>query len=268
LELFLANLKEFEKNFKQHVLTNSESLLGKSHKSMEVIEALYNEMLKYPNIPNTTNKDYSRAPTLRIKIPCYNGVWNCLLCDDNGRKIFPNPAKPNISPLDIIKRASNVITIIQCNGIYIINGKFGVTWKLTQAVVQSPKPTLYEECFIKIKPADKEKLKVEQKVEDLDEDIGEIDDVENVAITIVDTSSPSSSTKKPEDFVDDSDDEQDEKNAENTKVSTETLPDEEDNEEQEQEQELLPAKEEVIPPAPVEDTGSTKKKVNRRAKKE
>lgn len=259
-ELFLANLKNFENHFKQHVLTNSESLLGKAHKSMEVIEALYNEMIKYPNIPGTTNKDYSRAPTIRIKIPCYNGVWSCLLCDDNGRKIFPNPSKPNITPLDIIKRASNVITIIQCNGIYIINGKFGVTWKLIQAVVQSPKPTLYEECYIKIKPADKEKLKVEKAV-DIDEDIGEIDDdAENVAITIVDTTSVEA---KPDNFVEDSDDEED-KEVENTKVTA----DDEEVDEETQETETLKEEEIQVPVTVAVEETSTKKKVNRRKPKE
>jgi hypothetical protein len=58
---------------------------------------------------------------------------------------------------------------MQCGGLWFANGKFGVTWKLAQAVVQRPKPSLLDECLIKLKPSDKAKLKAQNPV-DLDEE--------------------------------------------------------------------------------------------------
>jgi hypothetical protein len=72
------------------------------------------------------------------------------------------------------------MTLIQFAGIWFVNGKFSASWKLVQAVVQKPKPTLQGQCFLKLKTQDKEKLKNQQVVED------DIDDT--VASTIVEDS--------------------------------------------------------------------------------
>ena len=71
--------------------------------------------------------------------------------------------------------------LIQFAGIWFVNGKFSASWKLVQAVVQKPRATLQGQCFIKLKPVDKEKLKTQVVAED------EVD--ENVASSIVDDSS-------------------------------------------------------------------------------
>ena len=39
-----------------------------------------------------------------------------------------------------------------CGGIWFANGKFGVTWKLIQAMVQKPRAQLSGKCFLKSKP--------------------------------------------------------------------------------------------------------------------
>jgi hypothetical protein len=64
-----------------------------------------------------------------------------------------------LTPLDFIKKGTNLAVIITCGGLWFANGKFGVTWKLAQAMVQKPKPSLLDECLIKLKPTDKARLK-------------------------------------------------------------------------------------------------------------
>jgi hypothetical protein len=51
--------------------------------------------------------------------------------------------------------------LLQCGGLWFVNGKVSITWNLKQAIVQKPKTSAIAEgtCFLKIKPADKEKLK-------------------------------------------------------------------------------------------------------------
>lgn len=154
---FLKNMQEFEAKIKSDALTYSKDWFGKVHSSPDVIDALYTPMLKYSKDKFTGNPDYSKPPVLRVKIPLWEGVWKVLICDEDGNKLFPG--EPNKTPLDFIKKGTNVAVIIQCGGLWFANGKFGVTWKLAQAVVQKPKTSLTEECFIKLKPSDKAKLK-------------------------------------------------------------------------------------------------------------
>jgi hypothetical protein len=51
--------------------------------------------------------------------------------------------------------------LLQCGGLWFVNGKVSITWNLKQAVVQKPKTSALAEgtCFLKPKAADVEKLK-------------------------------------------------------------------------------------------------------------
>ena len=126
-------------------------------------------MLKYSKDKFTGEPDLTKAPTLRVKLPLWEGVWKCLVCDEDNNKLFPGAS--GVSPLDFIKKGTNLAIIMQCGGIWFANGKFGVTWKLVQAVVQNPKPSLLDECLIKLKPSDKAKLKAAAPVEEDDNDV-------------------------------------------------------------------------------------------------
>jgi hypothetical protein len=155
-DAFLRNIQALEAKVKADALTNSKDWFGKQHTSPEVIDALYSPMLKYSKDKLTGNPDLTKAPTLRVKIPQWEGVWKCLICDEDGQKLFPG--EPTKTPLDFVKKGTHLAVIMQCGGIWFANGKFGVTWKLAQAVVQRPKGSLLDECLIKLKPSDKARL--------------------------------------------------------------------------------------------------------------
>jgi len=178
-DAFLGNMVDLEAKIKADALTNSKDWFGKVHSSPDVIDALYTPMLKYIKDKLTGNPDLTKAPTLRVKLPLWEGVWKCLICDEDGNKLFPG--EPTKTPLDFIKKGTNLAVIMQCGGLWFANGKFGVTWKLAQAVVQRPKGSLTDECLIKLKPSDKAKLKA-APAPDAD------DDDEPVSSTVVDDS--------------------------------------------------------------------------------
>jgi hypothetical protein len=96
---------------------------------------------------------------MRVKIPIWENVWKCEIYDEDGNKLFPSLDSSVLSPIDFIQKGTNVAVLMQCGGIWFANGKFGVTWKLLQAVVQKPRASLTGQCFIKLKASDKEKLK-------------------------------------------------------------------------------------------------------------
>jgi len=170
-EMFLKNMRAFEQKIKDSALTNSKEWFGKVHKNAEVVDALFTPMLKYSKDKVTGEQDLTKAPVLRVKIPIWENIWKVEIYDEDENKLFPNTTNPCVSPLDFLSKGTNIAVIIQSGGLWFANGKFGITWKLVQAVVQKPKATLTGKCFLKMKPADKEKMKLAPTPEpEMDED--------------------------------------------------------------------------------------------------
>ena len=149
LTQFLDNMKKFEQKIKDDAFTYSKEWFGKQHKSAEVVEALYSPMLKYSKDRSTGEPDLCKPPSLRVKIPLWEGVWRCEIYSEDGTKLFPN--EEGTTPVELIPKATQVSVLMTCGGIWFANGKFGVTWKLVQAMVQKPRATLSGQCFLKIK---------------------------------------------------------------------------------------------------------------------
>ena len=61
----------------------------------------------------------------------------------------------DITRLEIWQITLNLI--LKCVSVWLINGKFGVTWRQVQAVVQ-PKATLKGKCHIQLSISDKESM--------------------------------------------------------------------------------------------------------------
>jgi hypothetical protein len=159
IEAFLKNMKALEDKIKADALLYSKEWFGKVHKSAEVVEALWSPMLKYTRNKLSGEPDFNKPPSLRVKVPFWEGVWKCEIYDEDDNKLFPNLQNPSVTPLDFLQKGVNVACLLQCGGLWFANGKFGVTWKLVQAIGQKPRASLSGQCFIKLKKADKEKLK-------------------------------------------------------------------------------------------------------------
>ena len=160
-KLFLNNLIAFENKIKVDALKNCKEWLGKpDNTKMETLEAMFSPLVKYPKNKETLEIEYNKAPTLNVKLPFYEGKWtNIEIFDEDRNKIFPS-SNPAVSPLTLLLKGSTIACLLQCGGIWVASGKFGVTWKLIQAVIQKPKNALVEgQCYVNISPATQEKLK-------------------------------------------------------------------------------------------------------------
>jgi hypothetical protein len=95
----------------------------------------------------------------------------------------------------LIAKGSHIAVSIQCGGIWFANGKFGVTWKLFQAIVK-PKMSLKGKCHIKLD--DDEKTKIVAQVIPTDVD-GDADggDHDNVSAIIEDDDEDEVATPAP-----------------------------------------------------------------------
>ena len=148
-------------------------------------------MLKHQNIKGTREPDMTKQPTLSLKLPQWEGEWKTEIYNEDGIMLCPNKTNKSITPLDYLKKLTQVACVIQCGGIWFTNGKFNVTWKLLQAVVQNPKPTIQGTCQIKLKPSDKGLGNT------ADEEEGETNEDETEAIGIVEDSDAEAETEQP-----------------------------------------------------------------------
>jgi len=192
---FIANMAAFEKKIKEDAIANSKEWFSKPKMTADAVDALWTPVLKYPKNKETLEADMTRAPTLKVKLPFWDNTWKELeLYDTDMQPIFPDPMNPALSPKDLIAKGSHIAVSIQCGGIWFANGKFGVTWKLFQAIVK-PKMSLKGKCHIKLD--DEEKTKMVAQVVPTDVD-GDDDDHENDTVSaIIEDDDDESATPAP-----------------------------------------------------------------------
>jgi len=159
-EAFLNSMRALEAKVKADAMTYSKEWFGKVITSPDVMDEKFNVLLRHPKIKGTLEPDLSKAPTMTIKIPCWSGVWKSQIFDEDGEPLYINgKTNTHLNPLEFIKSKSQVICLIECGGLWFVNGKVSITWNLKQAIVQKPKSSMEGKCFLKPKAADMEKLK-------------------------------------------------------------------------------------------------------------
>ena len=162
-DAFLESMRILEAKIKADALTYSKEWFGKTITSPDVMDEKFNVMFRYPKKEKGSIEcDYTRPPTISVKVPCWKGVWQPEIYDEEGNSLFlKGQSPPHVTPLDFLKPKTHVICLIQCGGLWFINGKVSVTWNLKQAIVQKPKTSSFVEgtCFLKPKTADVERLR-------------------------------------------------------------------------------------------------------------
>lgn len=156
-------LVAFEAGLKQKVMEFSKEWLGKTLKSEEMVDMIWSPMLKYPKNKETKEPELHRPPTLNVKLPCFEGKWSSEVYDDEKNMLYPNPEDPSLTPVNFITRGTNMVTIIQFGGLWIVGGKIGTTWKLVQTVVRQQITTIQGTCHIDMDEG--EKVQLEKKVD-------------------------------------------------------------------------------------------------------
>lgn len=166
-QAFLTSMRALEAKVKADAMAHSKEWFGKVISSPDVMEEKFNIMLRHPKIKGTQEPDVTKAPTLTVKIPCWSGVWKPEIYDENGEGLYINGSVNNhLTPLEFLKPKTHVICLLQCGGLWFVNGKVSITWNLKQAIVQKPKETA-KGCLLRPNVADKEKLRALPPPEDV-----------------------------------------------------------------------------------------------------
>jgi hypothetical protein len=144
----LEHFKAIEEGVLRAALENSMKWFGKKY-TKEVLLALWSPMLKYPKDKATGEPNLAAAPGLKVKLPFWEGVPKFEIYDEDSNLVFPN--QTGKTAVDLVEKGLSVHTLVQCGGIWIAGGKFGMTWKAVQIVIPKPKPSIMGTCFLKKK---------------------------------------------------------------------------------------------------------------------
>jgi hypothetical protein len=173
---FLQAMVAFEKKLKADALTNSKDWFARPKMTPDAVDALFTPVLKYPTDKVTCEKDQSKAPTMKIKVPFWNNNWEGVeVYDADKVSLYPS-SNPSVSPKDLITKMSHVVTMVQCGGVWFANGKFGVTWRLVQGIVQ-PKLSMRGRCHLSLTPSETVKLQTEAEKQEQQQQFCDDDDV-------------------------------------------------------------------------------------------
>lgn len=141
-----ATMAEMEEKIIQDAFTNSRDWFGKKYNSIDVVRELWTPILKFPKNKEDGSMDTTRAPTIKVKLPFWDGAAKFDLFDINSHSIYPN--ENGDTPDVLVQKGSNVYCVLMCGGIWFASGKFGVTWKLNQAIVKPPEAFEKGKCYV------------------------------------------------------------------------------------------------------------------------
>ena len=169
-DAFLAKLLAFENQILEDSVKNSELWWGEK-KSLEICRDRFFPFVKYSKNKDTKKIDYSKPPTFRPKVTCYDNKWGLEIYDTNTNLIFPcendSSGLPK-TPMEFVPKLSRVACGIQCTGIWIGGKGFGASFKIFQCIVKPVEIVKVSGtgiCQFQLSDDDRSDVKVEPTVE-------------------------------------------------------------------------------------------------------
>jgi hypothetical protein len=137
---FHDKFKELEQSIIDGGHKNCAAWLKKDPKtSKEVIEALFNPILKVSKDKESGMPDGKWPPIMKLKVPRRDGTWEFKLFDKDGTEYKINDTEEPVDVEELFVKNTRVRCIIQCVGLWIASGNYMCQWKVTRAEVDVPK---------------------------------------------------------------------------------------------------------------------------------
>ena len=137
---FHDKLVELDKKIMSDAMKNSVLWFKKKNLTQDVIESLYTPMVKVSTDKETGEPNGKYAPTFGFKINKRNHSVQCK-CFTMDKSIMNTDDKEQGDYVDLetkFKKGTKIKMLLACNGIWIVNGKFGCTWKAEQIRINPP----------------------------------------------------------------------------------------------------------------------------------
>lgn len=162
---FLKKLKDFENQILDDAVKYSDAWFGEEL-SREVVKHNFFPFIKYSKDKLTKKIDTSKPPSLRARVPCYNGKWDIEIYDTKAERIFPSD-NDTLTPMDFVPKLSNVACVIQCGGLWFGGKGWGITWRVKQIVVKPREVvSIFGKCHVSLSTEDIETMEKAPVVSD------------------------------------------------------------------------------------------------------
>lgn len=129
---FHENMEAIDKLLIENGVKNSMTWFKKKKTNEDVMSALYNPIVKKSKDKETGEIDGRYPDTIRLKLPFRDGEPKFDIMDMDG-----NPIK-NKDPEKLFVKGANLKAIVRSGGVWIVGGKYGVTWTVEKIRVDAP----------------------------------------------------------------------------------------------------------------------------------
>ena len=132
-------LSEVSEAVKKQAMKDSLAWFKKKSLTEEQINMLYKDHIKRYVNKETGEEDGKFPDTVKFKLPYYNEAFQCKAYDHN---------KEPVEIKESISKGCKIKALIQCTGVYFINGNCGVSWKVLQMKVEGGAQKIDDYAFI------------------------------------------------------------------------------------------------------------------------
>ena len=167
-------LCEIDEKVKKYAKDNSVVFFKKKTMSDETINELYNPIVKLSRDSETGEPNGKYSPMIKIKINRKDDKFQCKMYDNKKTEFdINNETEEPFNIEKILCKNTRCKILIRCTGVWIINGKFGCSWKAVQMKFNVAKKDLDDyafrdddsDGFVSSESEDEEKNKDEDKGE-------------------------------------------------------------------------------------------------------
>ncbi len=138
LQGFHDKLQELEEKIIDGGFENSVSWFKKKPSSRDVVDALFSRIVKVSTDRDTGEPDGKWPPTMKLKVPRRDGVYETKVSDKSGKVYDINNKESGDNMEDLLVKNTKMRAIIQCVGLWVASGSYMCQWKLTKAEVEVP----------------------------------------------------------------------------------------------------------------------------------
>lgn len=140
-EMFKQNMQGLWQKVRNDAFKNAPEWIGKNV-SGDYLDDAINPILRYPKDKETKKIDYTKEPTISTKFPFWKDRWATEVFDFDGNPLFvAGHVNADMRPMDFVPKMAQVIGMVQCGGIWIVDKKLSIVFNLMQIIV---KPTSTE----------------------------------------------------------------------------------------------------------------------------
>lgn len=138
LQGFHDKLQMLEEKIIDGGFENSVSWFKKKPSSRDVVEALFSRIVKVSTDKDTGEPDGKWPPSMKLKVPRRDGVWETKVSDKSGKLYDINNSESGDNLEELFVKNTKMRAIIQCVGLWVASGSYMCQWKLTKAEIEVP----------------------------------------------------------------------------------------------------------------------------------